>query len=60
MPEKQVHGDIDFLIMLKPNYSLRDIQALLQIDNDHFILNNNATANSVYRHKQVDFNLTDN
>lgn len=55
-----MHGDIDFLIMLKPHYSLRDIQALLHIDNDRFIINNNATANSVYSHKQVDFNLTDN
>ena len=55
-----MHGDIDFLIMLKPTHSLRDIQALLHIDNNRFTINNNNTANSVYRHKQVDFNLVDN
>lgn len=55
-----MHGDIDFLIMLRPSHSLRDIQALLSIDNDHFNINNNSTANSVYRHKQVDFNVADN
>ena len=60
LPEKQVHGDIDFLLILKPNCTLRHVQQLLQIDNDRFTLNNNATANSVYRHKQVDFNVADN
>jgi hypothetical protein len=31
LPEKEVHGDIDFLLILQPGRTLNDIQQLLQI-----------------------------
>jgi hypothetical protein len=39
---------------------MSDIQGLLKIESERFIKNNNHTANSVYRNKQVDFNVAAN
>lgn len=57
LPEKEFHGDIDFLAILHHNASIKDIQIILGIEKQKFIINNNQTANSVYRNKQVDFNI---
>jgi hypothetical protein len=51
-----MHGDIDFLLILRPHFTLKDIQERLEIPKDQFLKNNNETANSVYMKKQVDFN----
>lgn len=56
LPQKQVHGDIDFLIVFKPGFNLLNIIELLNLKKEEYILNNNLTANTVYRRKQVDFN----
>lgn len=46
--------------MLQPGRTLNDIQQMLQIEEGHYIKNNNMTANSVFRKKQVDFNVAAN
>lgn len=53
LPEKDLHGDIDFLVILKPNYTPKDVIATLKLEK--YRLNNNETINSVYKNKQVDF-----
>jgi len=32
MPEKSVHGDIDFLLIFKEGYTLEDIRVNLEIE----------------------------
>ena len=56
LPEKTVHGDIDFLLVLKPGYTLESVRDLLGIKKELFKINNNLTANSAYNKKQIDFN----
>ena len=58
LPEKEFHGDIDFLILFKPGYKLENILELLKLTKEEYIINNNLTANTVYRKKQIDFNIT--
>jgi hypothetical protein len=58
LPEKEVHGDIDFLVLFKEGYELKDVLEMLKIPKEEYILNNNLTANAVYKKKQVDFNIT--
>ena len=53
LPEKQVHGDIDLLVILKENYLPKIIIEELKMEK--YKINNNDTINSVYRNKQVDF-----
>lgn len=48
-----MHGDIDFLIILKPGFGPNDIVSTLQME--RFLINNNDTINAVYCNKQVDF-----
>lgn len=48
-----MHGDIDFLVILKSGVKAKDIVGTLKIEK--FIINNNETVNSVYKNKQVDF-----
>jgi hypothetical protein len=58
LPEKQIHGDIDFLIQLKQQFS--PINLLQHIKVEKYILNNNQTINSVYKNKQVDYYFVKN
>ena len=58
LPEKEVHGDVDFLILFKEGFKLQDVIDLLQLSKEEYILNNNLTANIVYKKKQIDFNIT--
>lgn len=60
LPEKKVHGDIDFLIILKEQCHIQDIITLMKLGKEEYIINNNMTANTVYKKKQVDFNITAN
>lgn len=55
MPEKVEHGDIDFLMILKKEFSPKDVMARLK--SQKFVINNNNTINSVYKNKQVDFSF---
>ena len=57
LPEKQVHGDIDFLIIFKQGHSLQDIILLMKLTKEEYIINHNLTANTVYHKKQIDFNI---
>ena len=57
LPEKEVHGDIDFLILFKEGFKLQSIIDLLKLSKEEYILNKNLTANIVYKKKQVDFNI---
>lgn len=44
------------MIVFKPGFNLTNIIELLKLKKEEYILNNNLTANTVYRRKQVDFN----
>lgn len=33
------------------------IMELMKLEKEHYILNNNMTANTVYHKKQIDFNV---
>lgn len=52
MPEKESHGDIDYLVILKPNYSLIDLAEAIS-SKDHIIAK--QTINCIYNKHQVDF-----
>jgi hypothetical protein len=58
LPEKKVHGDIDFLLVFKQGFTLTNIIGLMKLQKGQYIINHNMTANTVYRNKQIDFNIT--
>ncbi len=53
LPEKESHGDIDFLIIMKEGRTHEDLVNALKPET--FSINKNDTSNTIYKKKQIDF-----